>query len=377
LPFETWEFPIEDSLVVARPDVHGLYILNPSARIIWSLRQTGLCHRELVSTYASEFDIPPDVAQRDVESTLDAWDRSLLLPERIVTSAVSLNEPPPSSTPFFVRDYTVLNKSVRIVLESAELADEIAPRLESLPASQVPPDLVFRVAARSDGFQVLYDGQCLASETGLSEIRVRLLQEVVRICRGSDCLAIFHAGACGTDSECVIFPAGSQSGKTTLAAVLMSEGLNFYADDSVLLERDTLTVPVMPFGLTVREGSWDVLAGRFPKLQEAPVVSRYGQRVRFLPPAETNSSIKGAPVRAIIFVRFDPEARNELTRLDTLEILLRLQQSSFWVAHDKGSIASFLSWLHSTPAFSLDFSDVGEAATMIRRAIEFGNTSKP
>ena len=104
-----------------------------------------------------------------------------------------------------------------------------------------------------------------------------LLQEIVRNCRGSESLAVFHAGACGSDSRSVVFPAGTQSEKSTLAALLMKMGLTFYSDDSVLLERDTLSVPCMPFALMVREGSWDALGRRFPELQEAPIVSRFGQ----------------------------------------------------------------------------------------------------
>jgi hypothetical protein len=33
-------------------------------------------------------------------------------------------------------------------------------------------------------------------------------------------------------------------------------GLAFYSDDSVIPERDTLSVPSMPFALMIRQGSW-------------------------------------------------------------------------------------------------------------------------
>ena len=188
----------------------------------------------------------------------------------------------------------------------------------------------------------------LHAKKGVGATRAVLLQEIVRSCRGRDCLAVFHAGACGSNSRCVVFPAGTQSGKTTLAAVLMKMGLTFYSDDSVLLERDTLSVPVMPFALTVREGSWDVLNPRFPELQDLPILPRYGQRVRFLPPVRMKGDGQCGQVAAIVFVRFNPESATEIGPVDTLQTLLRLQESGFWVAHDQQSIRAFLAWIQST-----------------------------
>lgn len=367
---DLWEFPIADFIVLARPDVPGLYILNPSARLIWEALKSGARFPELVREFASTYDIPQELAKQDIERTLDDWHRGLLSRQstpafRCVTSEIAVC----SGADFFVRDYLVQRKNVRVVLQTSELAEEIAPRLESLPQAPSAPDFIFRVVEDSDGFRIFLDQCCIASEEGIGEIRGVLLQEIVRSCRGQNCLAIFHAGACGSDSRCVLFPASTHSGKTTLAAVLMKMGLTFYGDDSVLLEADTLSVPVMPFALTVREGSWDVLNPRFPELQAAPVVSRYGQRVRFLAPLGMKQEGHCERVGAIVFSRFDQDAANEISSLDPLQTLLRLQQSGFWVAHDERSISAFLAWIQSTASFTMRYSDVDQAASIIRRLI--------
>jgi hypothetical protein len=365
-----WEFPVDDFLVLARPDVSGLYILSPSARLIWDILKTEVQFPELVREFASTYGISAKLAEHDIKRTLDDW-RSGLLSEQRAPSATSAahKELASSSVDIFARDYFIQGKNVRVILQTAELAEEIAPRLESLPPAPSVPDFVFRVVEDPDGFRIFCDACCVGSEQGLTAARGVLLQEIVRRCRDRDCLAIFHAGACGSGSRCAVFPAGTQSGKTTLAAVLMKMGWTFYSDDSVLLERDTLSVPAMPFALMVREGSWNVLAPRFPELQDAPIVSRYGQRVRFLPPAGTKQDGHCAQVGAIVFVRFGPDAANELSTLDPLQTLLRLQDSGFWVAHDEQSIRAFLAWVQSTPSFTLNYSDVDQAAAIIRRLI--------
>ena len=385
LPFDTfrwyehlWEFPIDDFLVLARPDVPGLYILSPTARLIWDIFKTGAPFADLVREFASACDIPGEVAERDVTQTLHDW-RAGLLSKQPAAPEISVN---PAAAPAiasgspsadcFVRDYLVQTKNVRVILQTSELAEEIAPRLNPLPPAPSAPDLTFKVVEDPDGFRVYCDDRLIAHEEGLGAIRAVLLQEMVRSCRARDCLAIFHAGACGSPSRCVVFPASSQSGKTTLAAVLMNRGSTFYSDDSVLLERDTLTVPVMPFALTVREGSWDVLHSRFPQLQDSAIVSRFGQRVRFFFPAAIRQDDHCAQVAAIVFARFRPDAGNEIGSLDRLQTLLRLQESGFWVAHDEQSIRAFLEWIASTASYTLTYSDVDQAASIIRRLVGQG-----
>jgi hypothetical protein len=368
---ELWEFPTDDFLVLARPDAPGLYILNSSARLIWETLKSGVPFSQLVRDLAVTYGIPPELVSQDVLRTLDDWRSGLLSHNRkSLTPSTAPSESPASwHADFFTRDYVVQGRNVRVILQTSELTEEIAPRLESLPIAPSSPDFTFKVVEDSDGFRIFRDHCCVAIEASVGEARGVLLQEIVRSCRGKDALAIFHAGACGSTSRCVIFPASTQSGKTTLAAVLMKMGLKFYGDDSVLLERDSLSVPVMPFALTVREGSWEVLNPRFPMLKNAPIVSRFGQSIRFLPPLGENQDGYCEQVAAIVFARFEVKAANEIAEIDALQTLLRLKQTGFWVAHDEHSIRAFLAWIHSTATLTMSYSDVDQAASIIRRLI--------
>lgn len=366
-PNGVWEFPLADFLVLARPDIHGLFILNPTARFAWDIFRTGASFGEAVREFARVCGIPEHVAAEDLTLTLSDWRSGLLSPDSPSPGHAVPGCAPPCPPPdAFARDYAVLGKSVRIVLHTAELAAEISPRLESLPAPSSAPSLIFQAVEDLPGFLIFMGESCVAREETIGAARAVLLQEIVRACRGlREWLAILHAGACGSDSRCVVFPGSTQSGKSTLAAVLMQMGMTFYSEDSVLIEPDTLTVPAMPFALMIREGSWPVLCPRHAKLPAAPIVSRFGQRVRFLPAANVSASGSGR-VAALVFSRFEPGAGTDIRPLDTFQTLLRLQESGFWVAHDRESIAAFLGWIQSVPSHSIVYSDVDEAAAMIR-----------
>src|SRR5271170_7156623 len=75
---DIWEFPINDFLVLARSDVSGLYILSPSARLIWDTFKSGISFGEVVREFASSYDISLELAAQDVTRTLNEWRSGLL-----------------------------------------------------------------------------------------------------------------------------------------------------------------------------------------------------------------------------------------------------------------------------------------------------------
>ncbi len=364
-----WEFSFEDSLVLVRLDTADLYVLNPSAALLWRLLQRGEPLRAIVAIYAAHFHILDQIAAQDVNRTWHEWGQTLLAPVSAPSPISPFLVPLPDSQDC-CRNYRLLDKSIRVCLHDQDLIAEIAPRLESLLASPSSQPHTTLHATSSEGTYHVFSGTtCVATENHPADARVIFLQELVRSAHAdSKWAAILHAGACGTERRCVIFPAETHSGKTTLAAACMHRGLTFYADDSVLLEAGSFTVPVMPFALMIREGSWPEVSARFPEFADAPVHERYGQKVRFLPPICPPHDAKAHPA-AIVFSQWQAGAGTTITTLDHFDALVRLKDSGFWVAHDRDAIQSFLDWLQSLPVYEMVYSDLDEAVAFIRKLV--------
>ena len=207
----------------------------------------------------------------------------------------------------------------------------------------------------------------ISAESSVSAARAILLQEIVRRFPASGkeprkWLSLLHAGACGNDRSCVIFPAASHSGKTTLAAVLMQRGFTFYADDSVGLDKETQEIPLMPFGLPIREGSWPVVADLFPGFYDVPVCERFGQLVRYVYPRLHETSV---PAAAIVFPSYVAGAQLAVDPLNTLEALIQLKESGFWVENEQAGIRDFLNWIGALPCYRMTYSEVGQVGEFI------------
>lgn len=117
----------------------------------------------------------------------------------------------------------------------------------------------------------------------------------------------------------------------------------------------------------IREGSWSALSSRYPHLQDAPVIKRNGEIVRFLSPMHTAVGAQfTARASALVFPKFFPESEATLQRVALIQTLFLLQESGFSVPHSYEAIRAFLMWLQSLPAYTLTYSNLTEAVEHTR-----------
>jgi hypothetical protein len=356
--------------VLVVPGFDGLYLMNPSAAFIWQKLRLGVASDQIGLSLAEAYCIPTGRAHSDVLSAIQQWDACF---DRQTGNPPSYRPTTCGRERETVTHYSWNGFHFTIELDSFELEAEIHPRLEKLLAPSSEPAFGFRLTTAEDAIHIHSGAEYIGTECHVSAARAILLQEIVRRAQGSrQWLSILHAGACGDDSTCVIFPAESHSGKSTLAAVLMHRGLTFYADDSVAIEKGTLQIPCMPFGLAIREGSWSLISERFPGFLNSPVLNRFGENIRFLYPSSHEDRGDAA---SMVFSTYRLGAPFSTRRLNTLETLLRLQESGFWVEPQRESVESFLAWLESLPCYELTYDDVDQAGDFISRLLRTPDTT--
>jgi hypothetical protein len=199
-------FFVEGGLVLSVPGSDGLYLLNPTAAFVWQELHSGSSSEKAASHLAEAFNVPLTQAVHDVTTCIQNW------------AGLPLHLSKPVTT------YSFNNVVFSVTLDSPELEAEILPRLSQLLSLQRAPPLSFPVCSflvctTPEKLNVYCDGDFAGSGENVSAARAILLQEITRrTYPDCDWLAILHAGACGNAESCVVFPAASHSGKTTLAA---------------------------------------------------------------------------------------------------------------------------------------------------------------
>ena len=385
-PSRFWQFPVEDELVVARPDIEGLFYFNSTARLLWEERNRGASLgpslgaslrsslNDAAHTLAELFGIPAGLAQRDIELLLKEWSAGILAPPILsgepdcVPAGPSLPaERPEAPAEVVTIDCAVGGRTFRVRLEAGDLVEEIAPRLAGLRVTLPPdehPDATFTLTNGTDRVFIFRDETLIAAEPKTAGARAILLQEISAACHPAHAVsAVLHAGACGTESAGILLAGASYSGKSTLCAALMAQGLLCYGDDSAII-RDDFQVAGMPFPLTLRKAAWSALEGVICS-ERLRSHTRLGMEVGFLDSNIPADASLAAPIEALVFVNYQPHAQTVLRPLTVFETLLRLRQSGFWIKHTHTDIARFLGWLTLLPRYTLTYSRLNEAAAEV------------
>ncbi|MFO1049885.1 MAG: hypothetical protein U1E52_18540 [Geminicoccaceae bacterium] len=119
--------------------------------------------------------------------------------------------------------------------------------------------------------------------------------------------------------------------------------------------------------MSVKEGSWPLLAQHFPGLARAPVIRTRGRRQRYVtPPAWAAAP---APVRCLVFPLYVAGEPLEPLRLAPGEALALLARSGGWYESSPERLAELTQWVGEVPAYALSYGDSTAAVAAVRRLL--------
>lgn len=379
-------------LVVIDIDRQELRVLNPSACALWLLLGEGERSRDqLADALATLFGLTCDQVSMDVDVCLDEWaalgwverfnsDGRLRIagaaarstrPGEVQAAAPGEKTPAASLTEMrvaMVGADVVVRLGHTFDSPFAELTARVRGLLSGFPVVAGPDDgsatcLSF-VAAAERIWVEAPDGLVWSADPSeaLSHLMLHML-----LAGGSatPLLATVHAAAMGRGGGggLLVMPGLSGNGKSTLTAHLAAHGWKYAGDDIVALTQaddGPLLATPFPTAVSLKPGSWDLLAGLYPQIRDLPTISYADKKARFLAlPAER--LVGGAPqeraVRSIIFPRFDPSARGEAELISTLDGLLELITAGFTTGDrmDRARLDRFFDFLEATPMYRLSY----------------------
>ena len=109
-------------------------------------------------------------------------------------------------------------------------------------------------------------------------------------------LAVLHGAGVAGPAGAALLCGFSGAGKSTLTGFLVASGLELVTDDYAPIEAGTRLLWPVPFGLSVKEGSWPLLAPHFPDLAGAPLIRTRSRRQRYLATAQASDATAAGAV---------------------------------------------------------------------------------
>lgn len=175
----------------------------------------------------------------------------------------------------------------------------------------------------------------------------------------SSWMGVFHASAISRGSRSVLFLGDSGSGKSTVTAILMSNGFDLLADDFVPVDAGTREVCHFPAAVSVKKSALDHLIPLYPQLQSAAeyYYSGLDKTVRYLAPnRQFGQPGSGYPCKALIFVKYKRNSGVILEKMPK-DIAFQHLVPDSWISPLPGNAACFLDWFLDMPCYRLTYSD--------------------
>nr|WP_249809787.1 serine/threonine protein kinase [Bradyrhizobium sp. 139] len=185
-----------------------------------------------------------------------------------------------------------------------------------------------------------------------------------RLIRSDRWVFAFHAASLATCGMGLLLCGQPGAGKSTLTLQLVDAGFQYAGDDVALIGPDG-TICGIPFALTLKEGSWELLSRLYGDWKDVTHCRSDGAQVRYLPIPDAHNGCLSASW--IIFLNRVASGSVELTALDQLDSMKRLIESAF-AADGRMSQAGFFALkriVAGARSFQLTYCESAEARGLL------------
>lgn len=274
-------------------------------------------------------------------------------------------------SPFSAHHYKIGNQVIVFYYENRVFEQYLHPLLSHFETKETNCEMpVFELFAWEGQIIFRFDGNVKGiwtkDETHLVKgLIFMFLINVMHNKTDADWLMTVHASAITNGKKTILFSAPPNHGKTTIAALLQSQGYQLISDDFVPISRDSFCAFPFPIAMSVKENSMDLLASVLPGLEEKTLTYiSPGKSVRYLSPPHFDISTAIFPVRDFIFVEYNHSVDFNLEKLDPVKaIKLLLDQA--WMSPEDGNAAILFERIQQVSFFRLTYSNNNKALDAI------------
>lgn len=239
----------------------------------------------------------------------------------------------------------------------------------SFPVTTQPARSHLCAQHENDGWAIYANSRKFLSQLRNEQIGLGLLHAVrFLLYAEAEYDVAFHAAMVADNDRGIMLCAPSESGKSTLAAYLMTHGFDLLTDEPALLHLDTCSISPLCLPVSLKEGSWDVLRDEWPELASAPIHVRSDDvKIHLLHPPQGHFSAPPRRLTHIVFPEYSPSSAARAERLSPLHTLNFLNEGGMMlakhIAQDK--FEALLRLVCVTPAYALRYGSLDDATEIV------------
>ncbi len=193
---------------------------------------------------------------------------------------------------------------------------------------------------------------------------------VRRLLEGSDFLQ-FHSAVLEKNGNCVIFPAQANSGKTSLTVALSQNGFQWFSDEIVLVDPESLLIYPFPRSILIEPEKKDLFSGLGYNFKSRKLLWKRlkDMPLEYISKEKTGKGkATGSKSRFIIFPGYSPEHHNKLKPLSSAKALMRLMENEVnFNQFQAGGIDTVIKLVKGADCFEMETGNLAEAVQVIKK----------
>jgi len=347
-------------------------VVNAVALRILELDLAGHSADAITDTLAAAHDVDKAVVRADVDDFLAVLRRG-------TDPAVKPVEDYVPTTDFVVdracaqkanSTYFLPNFRIEVTAEFTALTPVLDTffRLSESVAGDATP-LHVQVYEEGGRYPIVCDGVTLDTGFTVADAAIKCVREISGLAsRHNPWSVIFHAAAVAKEGVGMLIPAIGGSGKTTLSAYLMARGYQFLNDDAVPLLTDEPVLFPAPICLSIKHGSWPVLANDFPEMAALREFGNDERRFKYLSPRDHQICTEPVPCRLILLPDYSPNHRETLLEpVPAVAVFQDIIEGGCIMDRpvDPVKLGGVVSWLDGIACYRISYSQLADAHRVI------------
>lgn len=258
--------------------------------------------------------------------------------------------------------YDMHNKAIEFLFETPWLENYIHPLVKHLETDKkIKNKLYFELFTYKKRVCFRINKKLIGSwkkeESHFTKGRIFIeLVNILHDKTDEDWLMTVHASAISNGNKTILFSAAPGSGKSTIAALLQTQGYKIISDDFIPIEKSSFKAYPFPIALSVKEGSVNLLKSHYPELENTPLITINAEKkVKYLP-VENKIMKMVFPVKEFIFIKYDKSVDFELKKVEPVIAIKKLFEEA-WIPPNSENVTLFFEKIFNVSFFNLTYSN--------------------
>lgn len=283
-----------------------------------------------------------------------------------------------SYSPYSTRFYLIRDKCFALNFETQLVEYYIHPSIAHLETElSMKPDVEFEIYNTGNISVLMEKNRPDTAYTfdDFNRLKKRLFINMVNTIykkTNADWLSFVHAAAVTDGKQALLLSSASGSGKSSMAALLQTKGLQLVSDDFVPIDAKNKQAHPFPAAISVKEGSFDLLSPYYGNLHSI----RYNKyehthsSLRHLTPKYfDNKPLKPRQIKNIVFIRYNPRVSCNFENVPSNKAI-KLFHEQAWVSDNPIHVKTFLNWFVKLQCFTLEYGNTEEGINKLLRLFD-------